>query len=146
MFLGNWTKDHFSSREGPILLWSSFLVSLHFHFNPFFPLGFFSIHFSSTFFLGSLSSILLCFCLLTFLERVSLTTFGTSFFSYLPSNIRHLIAHSSRGGFSSPLPPNVKGDPWSGYRKKFIKLKRGDYGYIFFSERIMKDGHFSSHT
>ena len=70
----------------------------------------------------------LCFCLLIFLEGVSLTTFGTPFFSYLPSSIRHLIVHSSRGGFSSPLPSNVEGDPWLGYKKEFIRLKKGDYG------------------
>ena len=50
------------------------------------------------------------------------------FFSYLPSSIKHLITYSSRGDFSSPLPPNVEGDPWSGYRKEFIRLKKGDYG------------------
>ena len=41
--------------------------------------------------------------------------FAHFYFSNLPSNIRHLTAYSSRGDFSSPLPPNVGGDPWSSY-------------------------------
>ena len=35
---------------------------------------------------------------------------------------------SLREDFSPPLPSSVEGDHWSGYRRKFIKLKRGDYG------------------
>ena len=80
------------------------------------------------FFCVPFPAISLCFCLLIFLEGVSLTTFGTPFFLTLSFDIKHLIAYSSRGDFSSLLPPNVEGDPWSGYRRKFIKLKKGDYG------------------
>ena len=52
-------------------------------------------------------------------------------FLHLPSSIRHLIVLSSREDFSLPLPPSVEGDPWLGYRRKHIKLKRGDYGHFF---------------
>ena len=104
VFLGNQTKDHFSSREGPILLWSSFLVSLHFHFNPFFPLGFFSIHFSSTFF-WVLFFQHFCFCSFSYFPQSGLNTFCNSNFPHLPSSIRHLIAYSARGDFFSLLPP-----------------------------------------
>ena len=127
MFQGDQTKDHFSPCEGPILLWSSFLVSFHFHFNPFFFLWVsFQFIFLLHFFWIPFPAFSLCFCLLIFLEGVSLTELH--FFSYLPSSIRHLIAYSSRGDFFSPLPLNMEGDPWSGYKRKFIRFKRGDYG------------------
>ena len=128
MFQGDQTKDHFSPSERPILLWSSFFVSFHFHFNPFF-LGFFSIHFSSTFFWGSLFNIFALLLHTHISRKGELNSFWNSiFFQYLPSSIRHLIAYRLREDFSSPLPPNAEGDPWSGYRRKFIRLKRGDYG------------------
>ena len=95
MFQGDQTNDHFSPCEGPILLWSSFLASLHFHFNPFFSLDFFSIHFSSTFFLGSLSSIFALLLLTHTSRRGELNNFWNSIFShiFLPaSSIWSLIA------------------------------------------------------
>ena len=95
MFLGNWTKDHFSSREGPILLWSSFLVSLHFHFNPFFPLVSFQFAFLIDFFLGSLSRIFALLLLTHISRRGELNNFWNSIFPHiflLTSGIRSLIA------------------------------------------------------
>ena len=88
----------------------------------------FSIHFSSTFFWFPFHHFRFAFAS-HISRRGELNNFWNSIFLIvLPFSIRHLIAHSSIGGFSSPLPPNVEGDPWLGYRKEFIMLKRGDYG------------------
>ena len=129
MFQGDQTKDHFSPCEGPILLWSSFLVSLHFHFNPFFLWVSFQFIFLLHLFLGSLSSIFTLLLLTHISRKGELNSFWNSiFFQYLSSSIRHLIAYRLREDFSSLLPPNAEGDPWSGYKRKFIRLKMGDYG------------------
>ena len=100
-------------------------------------------------FLISLSSFsFLCFCSysLLFLYGVSSTSFETLFSSYLPSSIRHLIAYSplEKSFFAFVFAPSVGGDPWSGYWKKNYQAQKGWLWIIFFSERMMKDGHFSS--
>ena len=113
----------FSSHTGPILLWSSVLTSLHFHFDPFFL--WVSFHF-------------------TFLFHFSLVPFSTFCFAFvylyifqhlLGLHFPHICLPASdiwsfmilRENFSLSLPPSMEGDPWSGFRKKFIKFKRGDY-------------------
>ena len=43
-----------------------------------------------------------------------------------------LISHNLRSDPSWYLPPSVEGDPWSGIRRKIIKLKRGSNRIIFY--------------
>ena len=117
MFQGDQTKDHFC--EGPFFVVFSFVSSSFHHF----PLIF---HFSWFLFQQ------FCFVLAHFyvFSGVSSTSLELHFL-HLPSSIRHLIVLSSREDFFLLLPPSVEGDPWSGYKRKFIMLKRGDYGHFF---------------
>ena len=117
-------RNHFSPREGPILLWSSFFVSLHFKSTRFF----FSFYFPSSFFFWvSFLALLLCFCLLIFFQWYELNTFGTLFFTFAFQH-QAFDCLSLREDFSPPLPLSVEGEPWLGHRRKFIRLKMGDYG------------------
>ena len=95
-----------------------------FHFNPFF----FSFHFpSSFFFCVSLLAPLLSFCSLLFFQWCELNTFGTPFFTFAFQH-QAFGRLSLKEDFSLPLPLSVEGEPWAEYRKKFIRLKMGDYG------------------
>ena len=67
-------------------------------------------------------------------SSVSLTPLEFHFFTFA---LQHQAFDrlNSKEDFSLPLPlpPNVEGDPWSGYRRKFIRLKRSDYWYFSIS-------------
>ena len=118
MFLGDQTKDHFFVF---LPCFSSFFISTHFFwviFNSFFLYIFWVLF----------SAFSLCFCLLIFLEGVRLTTFGSPFFLTFAFRHRAFDRLQLEMRFLFAFIPSVKGDPWSGYIRKFIRLKRGDYG------------------
>ena len=108
MFKGNQTKDHFLSCDRPIFL----ILTFPFYF---LHLSFFFLHFP------------------TFCRIIS------KHFSHLPFNIGILflllrqgsILHNLRTVFLLHMPPSVEGDPWSGFRKEIIRLKRGNKWIIF---------------
>ena len=75
------------------------------------------------------------------------------YFPHLPFNIGIFFCHWNKiqsfiflkTVFLLHMPPSVEGDPWSGFKKKIIKLKGGTKWIIFYnSERIVKDGRLSS--
>ena len=124
MFKGNQIKDHFLSCDRPIFL----ILTFPFYF---FIYHHFFFHFP------------------TFCRIIS------KHFSHLPFNIGILflllrqgsILHNLRTVFLLHMPPNVEGDPWSGFRKEIIRLKGGSKWIIFYtSERIAKYGHLSFQT
>ena len=92
------------------------------------------------------SVFLVCSCSFLFFCGVSSTFFGTLIFQICLPASDILIAYSSRGDFSSPLPPSVGGDPWLGCRKKFTRLKWETIDNFYISGGMMKDGHFSFQT
>ena len=142
VFQGDQTNDHFSPCEGPILFWSSFFVSLHFKSTHFFL--FFSFHFPFSFlFQVSFLALLLFFCSLIFFQWCELNTFGTPFFTFAFQH-QAFDRLSLREDFFLSLPPSVEGDPWSGYRRKFIRLKRVTTDNFHISDGMMKDGHLLS--
>ena len=79
--------------------------------------------FDSPFLLVPFFNIFVLFLLIFIFLRGELNISWNSNFPNLPSSIRHLTAYSSRGDFSSPLPPSVGGDPWSGYWRKLSGSK-----------------------
>ena len=107
-----------------------------------FSLGFFSFQFFFYFF----AFFYVCFFLWTFGFLVSLT-----FFSGLKLFATRLLKTGAfvilKVSLFWHLPSNMEGDPWSEFKKKIIRLKRVDYGIIFYiSEGIIKDDRFSSQT
>ena len=65
-----------------------------------------------------------CFVLAHFIfQWRELDIFWNSNFSYLPSNIRHLIIYNPLKNIFFRLCPQCGGDPWSGYWKKLSSSK-----------------------
>ena len=138
MFQGDHTKDHSSSHEGSFSL--SFFVSLHLHFNPFF-FGFLFISLFVLFFRVLLR-------LFFFFERLDFWWVQLYFqdWDFFAARLLKTDAFVIlRVSLFRHLPSSVESDPWSGFKKKISRFKRGDYWIIFYtSEWIIKDGHFSS--
>ena len=123
-------KDHFYS--GPFSLFLFIFTLTHF------ALGLFRFTF------------LLFFCIFLniCISCKSKFLFRTQAFHSTPFENRHLhdLSWFSEFHFLT-LAPSLEGDPWSGFRKKIIRLKKRDYWIIFcISEGIIKDDHFSSQT
>ena len=101
--------------------------------------AFFSFYFSFIFSSFCILSLNVCI----FYESKFL--FRTQSFRSMPLDNKHL--HDPQNFTFRHLPSSVEADPWSGFKKKIIRLKRGDYWIIFYiSERMMKDGRLSSQT
>ena len=103
------TKDQFMNE----------LFSLSFYSSLFFIHSYLILYFS----FGSFSSVFVLFLLILFFNGVSSTSLGTFNFSDLPSSIRHSHAYNPLEKYILPLPPSVRGNPWSGYLKEIIRLK-----------------------
>ena len=132
----------FLSCEGLIFLTSIF----HFYF----------LHFSSTrSFLGFSFFNLSCFYLhiptsYRVISKLFFSIFHTYFSTYTFyfchwNKIRSFIPLETI--FLLHMPLSVEGDPWSGFKKKTIKLKWGSKWIIFYTnERIVKNDRLSSQT
>ena len=126
-------KDHFYCSLSSLFL---FIFTLTHFFR------LFSYHYSSIF-------LIFCIFFWTFAFLMSLTSFPGLKLSALCllTTCTFMIFHDSLNFTFRHLPFSVEGGPWSGFRKKIVRLKRGDYWIIFcISEGIIKDGHFSSQT
>ena len=126
-------KDHFYSNLSSLFL---FIFTLTYFF------GLFSFQFSSIF-------LIFLHFFWTFAFLVSPTSFpGLKLFAVcLLTTDAFMIFRDSQNFTFQHFPSSMEGDPWSGFRKKISRLKRGDYWIIFcISEGIIKDDYFSSQT
>ena len=145
VFQGDQTKDHFSSCEEPILLWSSFFVFLH--FKPFFL--FISFHFISFHFIFLLhfSFRFLQYCCFAFahlysFSGVSSTPLELHFFTFAFQH-QAFDRLSLREDFSLPLPPVLRVILGRDIEGNLSGLKRVTMDNFHISDGMMKDGHFS---